>query len=157
MKRLPLPILVSLLAVLVLTLPAHAMRWCRADPIISLDGTVVQILVAIPEEYVPYVDGPTKVVIAVPDSVDRQVLMTDAGFNGHGEVVNFYPGVGSAKNGKIPVVIGVQVPIGPSEPPYTAQVPVEVTVIVENAAPVVVQGNNGFAALSLYVDGRLGE
>jgi hypothetical protein len=40
--------------------PVSAGRaWCRMDPDVLLEGTFVRVDVAVPEEYVPLVNGPT--------------------------------------------------------------------------------------------------
>ncbi len=70
--------------------PALAGRgWCRADPIVSFDGSEVQIWVEMPAEYEAYVNGPIEVTMRHPKGVETEVLFTDSGFNGYGEVVNF--------------------------------------------------------------------
>ena len=89
-KRLSAALLLGLLAIIVLVLPASAgRRWCAADPIVSIDGTPVQIWVAVPDEYQAYVTDAIEVKIKTPKHLDRRLLYTDAGFNGHGEKVSW--------------------------------------------------------------------
>src|SRR5689334_6010561 len=38
-----------------------ATSWCRKDPDVLLEGTAVQIVVAVPDQYLSLVEGPTKV------------------------------------------------------------------------------------------------
>ena len=66
--------------------------WCRADPIVSFNGTPVQIYVEIPEEYQSLVNGPIKFNINYPSGVTPEVLYTDDGFNGYGEEIRFQEG-----------------------------------------------------------------
>jgi len=83
---------VWLLAALLLSAgtAAGGVVWCKADPIVRIDGLDVQLWVAIPESYVPYVNGPIKMHIRTPRWVqERRVLMTDTGFNGYGERVRW--------------------------------------------------------------------
>ena len=61
--------------------------WCTKDPVIRLNGTTVKILLSVPEESLPSVAGASEVVVMTPPSVRREVVMTDDGFNGHGEKV----------------------------------------------------------------------
>lgn len=80
----------AILATLVLVMPAAAgISWCRADPIVRLEGVRVQILIDIPIEYEKLVTGPTHVEIDTSRSINRRLLATDSGFNGWGETVEF--------------------------------------------------------------------
>lgn len=82
--------IVPLLALLVLALPAGAaLKLCKSDPIVALNGQRVQVLVGIPEEYEKLVDNPTRVEIKTPQQVTRELLFLDAGFNGWGEDFSF--------------------------------------------------------------------
>lgn len=78
-----------LLALLVLAAPANAASWCRADPILKVDGKQVQILVSIPHEYVALVDGPTRVEVKAPQQVTRQLIAMDSGLNNTGYDFSF--------------------------------------------------------------------
>jgi hypothetical protein len=89
-RHLSVVAIVTIVATLVLAVPASAGRgWCRADPIVTVDGTPVQIWVAIPEEWEPYVNDKIKVKIKAPKHLDREVIFLDEGFNGHGEEVKW--------------------------------------------------------------------
>jgi hypothetical protein len=80
----------SMLAMIVLALPASAGRsWCSRDPIVRINGTDVQIWVSIPEEYVFAVNGPIEVKVYTPVGATTELVYTDSGFNGYGEVVKF--------------------------------------------------------------------
>jgi hypothetical protein len=100
---------------------AEAARgWCRCDPDVYLEGTFVQICVAVPDQYLPLVCGPTKLWFNLPSQVDRQFAWADAGFNGYGYDVGFskayQPDKPCAKFSvnltiKVPIVDGTKVPI----------------------------------------------
>ena len=126
--------LVPILALLVLGGGVLAGGWCRADPIVELEGEEVQIWVAIPEEYQSQVNGPIDVTIAVPDDVDTEVKFLDAGFNGHGETVTFVEG-GKGDEDEFAALITVSVPMegqGPSSlAAQASSVPVQVEVVYD--------------------------
>jgi hypothetical protein len=89
-RRTLLAFTLGMLALLILAAPVAAgRRWCAKDPIVELNGIPVQMWVAIPEEYVPYVNGPIDMTISVPAEVQREITFLDEGFNGYGEVVRF--------------------------------------------------------------------
>ncbi len=91
MRRLFVSLTLGLLALTVFAVPAFAGSrvWCARDPIVKIDGTEVQIWVAVPDEYAKYVDDKIKVKIKTPKHQERQVLFLDEGFNGHGEEVDW--------------------------------------------------------------------
>jgi len=90
MRKYLMAITLCLLAVLVLATPALAGRkWCAKDPIVRLNGEDVQIWVAIPEEFVPAVNGPVEVKVYTPIGVNQELIFVDQGFNGFGENVKF--------------------------------------------------------------------
>src|SRR5687767_5827737 len=64
-------------------------QWCRADPVLEVEGTRIQVLVGIPAAQQALVNGPIAIDVQTPPGAARQVVMTDAGFNGHGEAVGF--------------------------------------------------------------------
>ena len=81
---------IGLVALLLSVSPASAgWMWCAKDPVVRLDGTSVQILVAVPQELQTAVTGPIQVVISVPVGVSTELVSTDAGFNDFGETVRF--------------------------------------------------------------------
>ena len=156
MKRVLRAPLIGLLALVVLALPVTAgeISWCETDPIVSLNGTAVQILVALPQDQVPLVTGPTVVRIAIPSDAVVAVLLTDPGFNGHGEVVTWETS-GSLQPGQpIPVQIAISVPIDTSKLAGDSLVPVRVTVVPDNATPLVAWGTSRGTSVPLAVTGR---
>src|SRR5688572_29304290 len=115
MKRLFTASALGLLALLVLALPASAGKnWCMRDPIVRIGGTEVQILVAIPAEFEPYVTDAIEVRIRTPRKYTREVLFTDQGFNGHGEEVSWND-LSDSGNGLIPLHVEVRVKLDESD------------------------------------------
>ncbi|MDP9380961.1 MAG: hypothetical protein M3Q29_12600 [Chloroflexota bacterium] len=52
MRRLFLPALLSLMVLLAAALPSQAgLEWCPTDPVVEIGGVSVQIIVALPEQY----------------------------------------------------------------------------------------------------------
>ncbi len=149
MRRLAASTVMGLLALLLCALPAAAgLEWCYRDPIVRLNGTQVQILVAVPEEYQALVNGPVNVEITTPTGTTREVVFTDAGFNGHGETVIFYDG-GTSRGAAFSVGIRVTVPLSQQK-----AIPVQVTVIPENAKGVVVTGTSDGVRAALWITGQ---
>lgn len=152
MKRLTGSVTFALVALALLVAPASAGReWCAKDPVVSLNGTVVQILVAVPDAYVPAVNGAIDVRIAVPSGVETDVVFLDAGFNGHGETVNFQTSDGAvAADGSFDAGIQARVPVNQRTLRElglpNGAVPLQVTVITngeltwDGSLPVVVDG-----------------
>ncbi len=148
--------LLPLLALLALTLPAHAgLTWCKSDPVVSLDGTLVDITVGIPLEYVPLVKGPTRIEIQTPESVARRLIASGPGYNGYPEEVVFTDGTGEVVDKRFPTTVKVRVPIEKSKLSPGEHVPVEVTVLPHNApVPVVVEGTSDSTVVELTVSGQ---
>jgi hypothetical protein len=137
-------ILIGLLALLVFAAPASAGRtWCARDPIVRIQGVELQIWVAVPQEYVPYVNGPIKVNIQTPTWAEGELVFADAGFNGHGEVVTFsdMPGNNTASETNTQAKVTVSVPIAYDQLPPNTQVQVQVEVIPEYGKARTVGGN----------------
>ena len=113
MRRIFSSTALGLLALLVFAMPAMAGKnWCARDPIVSLNGKQLQIWVAIPEEYVRYVNGPIKTRVSTPNGVARKIVFLDSGFNNFGEDLKFgYFGGKVAPDGTFDVKINVVVPV----------------------------------------------
>ena len=158
MKRLAGSVTFALVALVMLVAPVSAGReWCAKDPIVTLNGSVAQILVAVPEEYVPAVNGPIDVRVTLPRAVVAEVTFLDSGFNGHGETVAFQPtGASVATDGSFVAGIRASVPVDQqvlrdlSLPGGT--VPVQVTVIT-NGKTTVVEGHNNGTTVDVTVQG----
>jgi hypothetical protein len=114
MRRFFLSTVLSLLATVMIATPAAASRsWCARDPIVTLNDAPLQVWVAIPDEYVPAVDGPVEVSVKAPDGVEGEIIFTDEGFNGHGEVVTFttLDDASIAADGSFLVQVRVDIPL----------------------------------------------
>ena len=153
MKRFLVALPVSLLALLVMAMPISAGReWCAKDPVVDLNGTSLQILVAVPMEYVSLVNGAIDVEINTPAGVERNVVFLDAGFNGHGEAVTLGDTSGSvAVDGSFATDVTVIVPIDAAAAAAagitSGTIPVQVTMVTNgtltwdgNGLPWVVDG-----------------
>lgn len=154
MKRLLVPALVLLLATLIPAPHAGAVAiWCKSDPVVRVNGTVVDIAIAIPLEYVSLVDGPVRYEIRTPRSTTRELLVTGPGFNGYGEEVVFTDGEGVVIDNQIPTRIRATVPIDESRLAWGEVVPTELTVVPVKGLPVVVQGTSDLTEVKLTVLG----
>lgn len=167
MKRFLVALPVSLLALLVMAMPITAGRqWCAKDPVVDLNGTSLQILVAVPLEYVPLVNGAIDVEINTPAGVVRGVVFLDAGFNGYGEVVSLGDSAGSvAGDGSFSADVTVIVPIdttsGESSIPVQVTMHTNGTLTWDNGIPnvvggdtVVVEGDSTGTSASVTVVGQ---
>ncbi len=155
MKRSIGTVSVALLAVLCLAFPAQgAVTWCKTDPVVQLNSTLVDIQLEIPLEYVPLVNGPTRFEVQTPNSTVRELILSDLGYNGHGTEVIFTDGGGAVKDSEIPTEIEVYVPIDESQLVDEESVPARLTVTAENALPVVFEGTTEltWAELSIIED-----
>ena len=120
----------ALLAVIVFSGSMLAGGWCRADPIVEIDGEEIQVWVAIPNAFQPAVNGPINVMFAQPWDAETEVTFVDAGFNGHGETVQFVNAGTRNSDGSMNVGVWVQVPIDASMLPYGVyEVPVRLEIV----------------------------
>ncbi|CCF85689.1 hypothetical protein [Nitrolancea hollandica] len=141
LRRLALATTFGFLALLFAVLPASAgLVWCQGDPIVSLNGTRVQIIVAIPADDQPRVTGPIQVDIGTPASVNRKLISTDSGFNNHGEKVTFRDTKGGFAGSVFPVEVSVSIPVDASRSGGGSDIPVNLTIITKNADPLLVYG-----------------
>jgi hypothetical protein len=154
MQRLAVHALIPILLALALAPPAQAAIWCKTDPVVALDGRLVDIQVAVPLEYVLAVNGPIQVQVQTPKTVHRELILNDLGYNGHGTEVTFVDGGGVVKDKRIPTRVTVSVPIDPSLLPPDTVVPVEATVMPDNALPVVAEGTSERTVVDLTVLAR---
>jgi hypothetical protein len=119
--------LLSIPAGFQLAAPVSAGRsWCRVDPDVLLEGTFVRVDVAVPEEFLHLVNGPTSLWFNLPSQVDRTFVWADDGFNGLGYTVGFstafQPNKPASKFSvnltiKVPIKDGTKVPIWCSATP----------------------------------------
>jgi hypothetical protein len=149
MRRSILCLGLVIIAMLLVASPAAAgRRWCARDPIVSLNGNPVQVWIAIPEEYVPLVNGPIEVQFRTPKGMTRSVDFTDGGFNGLGEVVTFTDDAKSRINaqGAFTIQIWVAIPIDEARADATARsrgIPTQITVIDGDKTQVLHGWNTG--------------
>ncbi|MEZ4520526.1 MAG: hypothetical protein R3A46_02620 [Thermomicrobiales bacterium] len=143
----------AMIAILALAGSTFAGGWCRADPIVEIDGEAVQIWVAIPENLQPAVNGPIQVIVSRPWNANSRVLMLDSGFNGHGERVTFFANNGRNRDGSMDIDVFVVVPINQQAlPPGTWQAPVMVEIITAKGKTVA-YGNNWWTSARVSVGG----
>ena len=89
MRRFYLSVISTVLALLVLVMPAQAgMGWCKNDPVVLIDGQLADIFVSAPLDAPLKVTGPTEIVVTLPVGVDASIVLTDLGF-GQGERITF--------------------------------------------------------------------
>jgi hypothetical protein len=100
------------------------------------------------EEHVGAVSGPISIEIGTPANVARELVSTDAGFNGYGEVVTFTntPN-GNGKKG-IPVKLKIKLPIDTKLVKNLKSVQIRVIITQDHSRAVIVKGNakNGVSA-----------
>jgi hypothetical protein len=133
---------IGLLALLLSVAPANAgWMWCAKDPVVRLNGTSVQILVAVPQELQTAVTGPIQVVVSVPVGVATALVSTDAGFNDFGETVRFVTDPNLPKLGNLFIAqVRVTLPTATGAPPL----PTMLTITPENGAARSVTGTSTF-------------
>jgi hypothetical protein len=138
----------GLLALLIFAMPAGAgVSWCRADPVVNLNGKRVQVWVAVPEQYVDKVSGPIELQINVPSSVSREIITLDGGFNGYGEKVSFTTNSGTLlPDGSFYMTIVAKVPTAG----FWQQIPVMVEVVHPNGASQYFNGSQ-YATVGTFV------
>lgn len=160
MRRLILCLCLALVATLLVAAPASAgRRWCARDPIVSLDGNIVQVWVAIPDEYVYLVNGPIAVQFKTPAGMARSIVLTDDGFNGHGETVSFSDDPKARVNamGAFTVRIRVSVPIDETQAgPDVSMLkfPTQITIIEGGKTTVLYGWNTGSWVTTSVDNGR---
>lgn len=70
-----------MVALLVLAVPASAGRaWCRADPIMTIDGELVDVYVSSDLQMFFSANGPIQMVVTVPEGVQANIILHDLGF-----------------------------------------------------------------------------
>lgn len=127
--------------------------WCKADPVVTLDGRTVSITLAIPLEYLLLVDGPTLIEITTPPAVNRQLIVNDVGFL-RGSIVIFKDGGGAVEDGQIPVKITASVSIDETRLAPGETVPMQITVLTDYLLYETVTGTTEKTTMKLVVYGR---
>lgn len=127
--------------------------WCRADPIVEINGEEIQVWVAIPENMQRAVNGPIEVQFSKPWKADAHVVYLDEGFNGHGERVRFFTGTSARSDGSMDIQIFVQIPVDSSKlPPGVWTVPVQLEIITDKGKKVV-DGTHWWTSTTVRVGG----
>ncbi|CAN5648346.1 hypothetical protein BH23CHL2_BH23CHL2_23270 [soil metagenome] len=142
-------VLSAVLLVLVASPAGAGLQWCPRDPLISLNGQEVQIWVSIPEQHQTAVTGPIAVDVATPRGVNREVLFTDEGFNGHGETVTFYDR-GLLHGDKMDVRLRISVPYDHAMVEL-GDLPVLLTVILPDGSVIELQDDYGRATMDFTI------
>lgn len=134
--------------------PASAdVLWCKNDPLISIDGAIVDLSTSIPLKYVPLVNGPIRYEIKTPKTTSRKVILNDLGYNLHGSEVIFTDGNGTVNDGEVPVAVHVSIPIDKSHLAPGEVVPTELTIIVDNLTIMSVQGTTNKTTADFEIKG----
>jgi hypothetical protein len=147
MRRIVTPTLMTLMLLVALAAPAAAGSrvWCARDPDVLLERSLVKVLVSVPEEYLPLVNGPTWLRFNIPSGVDRQLVATDAGFNNLGYTVTFSTSYEPNKwVSKFSVNLTVKVPIRDG-----TKVPLQVIVTLPDGATCLREGNDAKTGTSV--------
>jgi hypothetical protein len=124
--RLPLTLVVSLV-VMVFALAGNSyasasVRWCRSDPIVVIDGYVVDIQVSVPIDQLLKVTGATEIVIITPVGVEVALATPGVGF-GYGEHVTFMESASKRVTGEgMEIRVKVLVPTSDDSVPVLLQV-----------------------------------
>ena len=143
----------AFLALIVLHGSIFAGGWCRADPIVNINGEEIQVWVAIPANMQQAVNGPIKVQFSRPWDGNAQVIYLDSGFNGHGEEVSFFTGGSANPDGSMQIQIFVTVPVDSSKLPAGVwTVPVQLEIITHNGSSFV-SGNHWWTSTTVTVGG----
>jgi hypothetical protein len=160
MRHLIVSFCLALVAALTVVAPASAGRtWCFRDPVVNLAGHDVQVLVAIPAEYVHLVDGPIDVVFKTPSGMSRSVVFTDDGFNGFGETVSFVDAPRRPVNSQSDFTLSVRVTVPIDESLATStlkttQIPTWITVTEGNTSVVLHGWSSGSWVTARIGNGR---
>jgi hypothetical protein len=143
----------ALIALVALSGGIFAGGWCRADPIVEINGKEVQVWVAIPANMQNAVNGPIQVRFERPWNAKAKVLYRDSGFNGYGERVTFFDGPSANPDGSMNLQVFVTVPVDASKLPSGVwEVPVQLEIIT-NRGTTVVHGSHWWTAATVQVGG----
>jgi hypothetical protein len=65
-----------------------SVMWCRSDPLVVIDGYLVDVFVSVPIDQVLKVSGATEIIVTTPPGVDIALASPGVGF-GYGENMTF--------------------------------------------------------------------
>ncbi|HEY7033814.1 MAG TPA: hypothetical protein VH482_20930 [Thermomicrobiales bacterium] len=140
-RRLP-PIRFVSLVILAFVLAGHgpasaSVMWCRSDPLVVIDGYLVDVFVSVPIDQLLKVSGATEIVITTPPDVNIALASPGIGF-GYGEHVTFAESPSLDVTGQ-----GMQIRVKVLVPTSDDTVPVQVQLaprIVGILSPTTVEG-----------------
>jgi len=124
--RLPLTYVLSLV-VIAFALAGNSsasgsVRWCRSDPVVVIDGYVVDIQVSVPIGQLLKVTGATEIVITTPPDIEVALATPGVGF-GYGEHVTFRESPSKTVTGEgMEIRVKVLVPTSDDSVPVLLQV-----------------------------------
>ena len=122
------------LTIVALLTPANVsagFTWCRADPLVSLNGTLVDVWVEIPLEYVHLVNGPVTYDIHTHSSVHRSLILNDLGFNLRSSRIRFADRDHlNVESSQFETTFSVHVPIDRSRLARGENVPARLSILV---------------------------
>ena len=157
MRALRRPGTVGIILLLALVLNVQLVEagrlWCKTDPVVTLNGRIVSITLAIPLEYLLVVDGPTIIEITTPPEVDRRLIVNDVGFL-HGSIVRFIDGAGTVEDGLIPVKIRASVSVDESRLAPGETVPMQITVLTDYLLYETALGTTEKTTMKLVIRGQ---
>lgn len=104
-------------ALLLVTSASAGRAWCRADPVVVINGDVVDIQVSSSLAMYQSATGPIEMVIKVPKGTKANVLLSDFGF-GYGYDIKIEK-VSSLKTKKARAEVAVRAPASDSSLPVT--------------------------------------
>jgi hypothetical protein len=149
MRRHWLVVLVMLFLVCSSAPARAAITWCKADPVVRINGTKVRFTPMIPQEYIHLVDGPIHFVLKTPAKKKWEVLYVDNGFNNKGEQFTWTTLTGYRTGKTFDIQVEVSVSINTS-----ASVPLRVEMIPDNGKKVVYQGTHKQTSFMTTVTGK---
>ena len=116
--------------------------WCRWDPVLKIDGQVVDVWLSSYTEMNTAATGPTQINVLIPRGSTGSVLATDNGFGGNGYSISFSTSRSLRKSST-----HSQVQISVFQPASTSKLPVKVdftprsTGVLTSAASVLGRAN----------------
>jgi hypothetical protein len=131
LRRFAIAPLIALLALLIVAAPASAgVAWCSRDPVLKVNGQVVDVLVSSYTGMTASANGPLRLTVTVPSGVSASVIASDNGF-GYGYTISVKTSTTlKASSTSIPVRVEVYAPAKDST------LPVKVDITPRSTGPV---------------------
>ena len=112
MTRTVFVFLVCLSAMVAVPRPASAgVVYCKSDPVIQLNGALVDIALEIPLTAINEVTGPVVYEVVTHRSITGGIVVSDPGYNGHGMQINFKSRRWGLRAEEFLTTVKVEVPI----------------------------------------------